>query len=278
MGKSFNPAEASKRHLLKCTLQILREHGFKPRKRLSQNFIVDPALIREILSYVDAKAHVLEIGCGIGTLSKALTSKVQTLLCIEVDSKLCNIASGVVDSHRFVVVNGDARVHAFTRETIVSNIPYHITSDILVKISRESNVTKAVLTVQKEVVDRLLAEPGSKEYGKLTVLARTLFTIRSGGVYPPSSFYPRPEVHSQVVVLTRIRQYTSEIKVLEKITRILFSQRKRRVEKVLESAFSVKLRDLGFIASKVEGKRVFMVPPELWLELSRSLIEKGVLA
>ncbi|MEM4933799.1 MAG: rRNA adenine dimethyltransferase family protein, partial [Desulfurococcaceae archaeon] len=167
MVNHFNPAEVDGRSLLAWTIRVLREHGIKPRKRLSQNFVVDPSLIREILSHVDPGERVLEVGCGIGTLSKAILEKAHTLLCIELDHRLCEVAEEVVDEHRFVIVNGDARELPYAQRTVVSNLPYHVTSDILVKISKENSVTKAVLTVQKEVAERLLARPGSKSYGRL---------------------------------------------------------------------------------------------------------------
>ncbi|MEM0000960.1 MAG: 16S rRNA (adenine(1518)-N(6)/adenine(1519)-N(6))-dimethyltransferase RsmA [Desulfurococcaceae archaeon] len=277
MVNHFNPAEVDGRSLLAWTIRVLREHGIKPRKRLSQNFVVDPSLIREILSHVDPGERVLEVGCGIGTLSKAILEKAHTLLCIELDHRLCEVAEEVVDEHRFVIVNGDARELPYAQRTVVSNLPYHVTSDILVKISKENSVTKAVLTVQKEVAERLLARPGSKSYGRLTVLVGTLFRVEKGGTYPPRSFYPRPQVYHQVVVLTRRSNYTSEVGALEKLTRIFFSQRRRLVEKILAEALGVRAEELGHLKYRIAGKRVSTIDPELWFELSRTLAERGVL-
>lgn len=277
MVRHFNPVEVSGRGLLAWTVRTLREHGIRPRKRLSQNFVVDPILIREVVSHVDPKERVLEVGCGIGTVSKALLEKAETLICVELDHRLCEVAREVVDDHRFVVINGDAREQPYTQKVVVSNLPYHITSDMLVKISRENSVVKAVLTVQKEVAERLLAQPGSKNYGRLTVLVSTLFKIKKGGAYPPRSFYPRPEVYHQVIVLTRRSNYTSEVDALETVTRIFFSQRKRLVEKVLAGVLGVKVEELGHLKDRVAGKRVFSVDPELWLELSRVLVERGAI-
>lgn len=277
MESPFNPLNLATRDLLAWTVRTLREHGVKPRKKLSQNFAVDPSLIREITSHVGRQECVVEIGCGIGTLSMAILTKVKRLLCVEIDPVLCKVASEVVNSPRFIVVNGDARELPYTCEVVVSNIPYHITSDILVKISRENSVMKAVLTVQREVAERLTATPGSRNYGKITVLVNTLFTVQTGGTYSPRSFYPRPEVHHKVLVLTRKSAYTEEVRALEKVTKVFFSQRRRLVEKVLEEFFSTKIEKLGGIKDKVVGKRVFMIPPDLWLEISRALLERGLL-
>lgn len=277
MGKYFNPLEVSRESLLKWTIRTLRSYGIKPRKKLSQNFVVNPFLIREILSHIDDGSDILEIGCGIGTLTGALLSKARTVMCFEIDQKLCEALSRIMCSRNLILVNGDALKLFFNRRTVVSNIPYHITSDILLKISRENIVEKAVLTVQKEIVDRITARPGTRSYGKLTVLLNNLFLIREGGVYPPSSFHPKPEVYHQVVVLIRKKPYSREIEKLELITRIFFSQRRKLVEKVLWDKFNKSLESLGEIRGKISGKRVFMIDPETWLELARVLSDQGVI-
>ncbi|MEM1639748.1 MAG: 16S rRNA (adenine(1518)-N(6)/adenine(1519)-N(6))-dimethyltransferase RsmA [Desulfurococcaceae archaeon] len=277
MEKFSKPLEFDREFLLKWTIGVMRKHGIKPRKKLSQNFIVNPFLIEEILSYTDENSDVLEIGCGIGTLTVALLSKARTVLCYEIDQRLCDVLSKFINDENFILVNGDALKIPFNRRIVVSNIPYHITSDILLKISRENVVEKAVLTLQKEIVDRITARPGSRSYGKLTVLLNNLFAIKEGGVYPPSSFYPKPEVYHQVVVLLRKKPYSQEIEKLEVVTKTFFSQRRRLVEKVLWDKFNKNVDSMGELGRKISGKRVFMLDPETWLELTRILHEQGVI-
>jgi len=220
MEKYFNPLESTRSFLLSWTKTILRKHGVKPRRRFSQNFVVDPLLLREVTGYLESEDYVLEVGCGLGTLSMALLSKTRRLLCIELDPRLCSIARDVVGKSEFIVVNGDALKTPFTSRTLVSNLPYHITSELLVKTARENTVEKVVLTIQREVAERLTAPPGSKQYGRITILVSLLFNVKLGGVYPPSSFYPKPEVSHQVIVLTRKRRYTDEVRVVEDVTRV----------------------------------------------------------
>lgn len=277
MVKFFNPLTSTHREIYSWTLRVLREYGLKPRKSLSQNFIVNPNLLREIVSYVD-QGDIIEIGCGIGTLSLALLTKTRSLTCIEIDSKLCRIARDLVNSPFFTIINGDARIISFTRKQVVSNLPYHITSDILVKIARENNVTKATLTIQREVANRLLAKPGSKNYGRLTVLVNTLFEVKNGGVYSPRSFYPKPEVYHRVVILTRKREYTEEIKALEKLTHILFTQRRRLVEKTLTTMLKIDVSRLDSeTINRIKGKRVYMLDPSTLQELAGNLLREGVI-
>lgn len=276
MVSLFNPVTASRRELINWTLDVLRKYNVKPRKRLSQNFIVNPHLIGEIVAHI-APLDTVEVGCGIGTLSLVLLTRVRRLICIEVDERLCAVATSVVCSPRFLVVNADARMCLPGVEQLVSNVPYHITSDLLVKIARTSSIKRAVLTLQREVAERLLAKPGSRAYGKLTVLVRVLFEVREMGVYSPSSFYPEPEVSHRVIVLERKKQYSEEVCALEVLTRHLFTQRRRLVEKVLASSLGVKVEDLGSLSSAISGKRVFMLGEDTLLELASALRERGVI-
>ncbi|MGC8982508.1 MAG: 16S rRNA (adenine(1518)-N(6)/adenine(1519)-N(6))-dimethyltransferase RsmA [Desulfurococcaceae archaeon] len=277
MANSFSPLELSKKQLYFWTIKILREHGIRPRKKLSQNFVVDPELLREVAGYVE-KEPTVEIGCGIGTLSLALIHKTPRLVCVEIDEKLCEISRDVVKSVKFIVVRGDAREHSLLAKQVVSNLPYHITSDLIVKIARENNIERAVLTVQKEVAERLASKPGTRSYGKLSVLVNVLFAVKLGGVYPPSSFYPAPEVHHQVVVLERKRPYGKDVEFLEVIVKKLFTQRRRVLDKLLEEFFGVKLSELGELGRAISGKRVYFLEPHQLYELAMLIREKGVSA
>lgn len=275
MGNFSNPIEMSRSELLTWTRKVLKDYKLRPRKRLSQSFVVDPLLIREVVSHVGSR-RVLEVGCGIGTLTRAISVKVESLLCVEVDWRLCEVVSNLIDNPLFVVVNGDARYTPIICSEVVSNVPYHITSDILLKISRENSVKKAVLTLQREVADRLLARPGCKNYGKITVLVNVLFNVSAGGVYPPNSFFPKPEVYHRVVILSRKRNYTREIETLENVVKISFSQRRRLILKVFTDLIKVNPADLGPLRARLEGRRVFNVDPETWLEIALLLQERGI--
>lgn len=270
---NFNDTYGS---LLSWTLKTLKEQGLRPRKTLSQNFIVDPRLLRELVFHV-LPEHTLEIGCGIGTLSRFIVPYVKTLVCIEIDEKLCNVARTTVNSPRFLVVNGDATRIPFMAKQVVSNVPYHITSHILIKIAKENSVQRAVLTVQKEVADRLTALPGSRNYGKITILINLVFNVKKGGSYPPRSFYPRPKVYHQVIVLERRVPYSNDMVIMEKVTKKLFTQRKRLVDKLVEEYFNVKLSDLGVVGKRLSGRRVMTLSPMEFYELAVMLRDAGVL-
>lgn len=267
----YPPPLSSSRALYFWTLNVLREHGIKPRKKLSQNFIVNPRLIRDFLRKILPNKTLLEIGAGVGSLSYYLSrSTSKYSIHVEVDEKLTEICVELLGP-RSIVINADALNLEWLVEQVVSNAPYHITSDILVKTARSNSVEYAVFVLQKDVVDRLLAEPGTKEYGRITVLVRLIFEVRRGPVYPPSFFYPKPEVSSQMIVLKRMRRYDETISRLEEITRLLFSKRRKRALKVVYDELGLSIdhvRRLG-----IDDKtRVYELSPEVFLRLAELAI------
>lgn len=276
MEKHFEVLKLNSRDLRSWTLSVLKLYGLKPRKKLSQSFVVDPRLINEVASYTEYK-DTTEIGCGIGTLSLAIIGKVRSLVCIEIDERLCNVAKSIVKAPNFIVVCGDATRLELDGEQLVSNLPYHVTSSILVKLARQNNIKRAVLTVQREVGERLTSTPGAKSYGKITVLIKVLFDVKAGNIYPPSSFYPQPKVYHQVVLLIRKREYDEYVEVLEKVTKKLFTQRRRIVDKVFENLFKLRLEELGAIGKRVSGRRIYSLSPQDLLELAIAVRDRGLL-
>ncbi|MEM1741963.1 MAG: 16S rRNA (adenine(1518)-N(6)/adenine(1519)-N(6))-dimethyltransferase RsmA [Desulfurococcaceae archaeon] len=230
----------NRRELYKWTTSVLREYSIKPLKKLSQSFVVDPRVIDDFLNRIEPGLTTIEIGAGLGTLSYFLVDYCKNkVLLYEIDYRLVKLLREIIDKPNAIIINSDALLHEWLVEQLVSNTPYSITTDILVKLARSNCIRKAVLVLQKDVVNRLVSKPGTRNYGRITVLINSVFKIKPGRVYPPSSFYPPPEVSSQIIVLERVRDYDSEIALLEEVTRRLFSKRRRRVVKVLNEEFGL---------------------------------------
>lgn len=246
----------------------MKENGVRPSKKLSQNFVINPFLIKSIVDSASFEDTV-EIGCGIGTLTLFLVERVKTLVCIEYDERMVKIASRNVENPRFVPVRGDVLTTGLHRPQVVSNLPYHITSDVLISIARDNKVSRAVLTLQKEVGDRLAAPPGSEAYGRLSVIIQLLFELDLKGVYPSRSFYPAPKVASSLIILRRKRNYDESVEKVENITRVMFSQRRRNARKVAETRLKIKPEILDKIIPN--GRRVFELEPEVFAKLSAEL-------
>jgi len=266
----IKPPPLRRKSLMVWTKSLLREIGIRPRRKYSQNFIVDPTVIRDFIARLQLDKPFIEIGCGLGTLSYYLSLSVKkNNLLFEIDGRLASIAAEIVVPPSMVIVS-DALEHEWIYEQVVSNAPYHITSDILVKLSRTNNVKRAILVLQEDVVNRITADPGTPTYGRLTVLIKTLFKTSKGPVYPPSSFYPSPEVSSQMIVLERIRKYDKDMEMLEEITRILFSKRRKKAMKVISRDLGVNLDSCRDV-SIAPDLRVYELDPGVLLRLVECL-------
>ncbi|NPA84832.1 MAG: ribosomal RNA small subunit methyltransferase A [Crenarchaeota archaeon] len=215
--------------LLSWTRSKLFEIGLRPSKRLGQNFTVNPKIVEYFASKVPEGAEVIEIGAGLGTVTKALARKAKAVAAVEKDKRLCELLKEL-DIHNVKVLCTDALEVELDSEVVVGSLPYSISGPFLAKAFTSGSWKLAVFLLQKEVAERLLARPGSREYGRLTVLARLCCEAEPGPVWGPESFYPRPEVLSKHVVLKKVRSVPPEF---SSFLACVFSQRNKKAKKVL---------------------------------------------
>jgi 16S rRNA (adenine1518-N6/adenine1519-N6)-dimethyltransferase len=189
-----------------------------PKSRLGQNFLRDPQAIRRIVAALGdcAGRTVVEIGPGMGAITRELAAKAGKMLALEVDPELASslaaefgagpgepVAAGSnVEIETVDVLSFDfaaASAAAGERLIVAGNLPYYITSPILLKLTENAAVLdRAVLMVQREVADRVTAAPGSRDYGLLSVTVQMHGPVEPLFTLPPSAFSPAPEVHSTV--------------------------------------------------------------------------------
>lgn len=237
----INPASLTRRDIVKWIKLNLSRYGIRLRRRLSQILLVDPHAYRVILDTIekitDRQTSVLvEIGAGLGTLTSALaTIDGAYIIALEIDKKFTPVLRELQEElYNVDIVIGDATAlikSIRSLHVVVGNLPYHITSDLILAISA-TNAPFSVITIQKDVADRLTAEPGSKNYGKISILVQYLFDIEIIRILPPNSFLPKPEVFSSIVMLRRVRSY-SEYAPLEQLVKCLFSYKRKHVLKSL---------------------------------------------
>ncbi|MEK7728924.1 MAG: 16S rRNA (adenine(1518)-N(6)/adenine(1519)-N(6))-dimethyltransferase RsmA [candidate division KSB1 bacterium] len=184
-------------------------NDFQPRKSLGQNFLLDENVLRKIVRAIDPKPedHFVEIGPGMGALTKHLLEAGSHCLAVEIDQRLIPLLQERFAAYpNFKLLNQDFRevaLNGFAGEhklRLVGNIPYHITSHLVfTAFAQRALLRDMLLTVQREVAERIVATPGGKEYGILSIMSQTfahaelLFTIS------PHVFRPKPEVESAVV-------------------------------------------------------------------------------
>ncbi len=219
---------------------------------------------------MDRNKPLIEIGSGLGSLSYYLSRYIdKPSIFFEIDQRLAEITVKFIEKPD-ILINSDALLHEWRLNQLVSNTPYSITSKLLVKLARSNYVERAVLVLQKDVVDRIIAEPGSREYGRLSILIKILFNIEKGPVYPPDSFFPKPEVSSQLIVLHRKRSYDELIMVLEEITRKIFSFRRKKALKILSRQLGVDKDFLEKIGVSSD-KRIYELDEAVLLRLAEYL-------
>ncbi|AEG58440.1 16S rRNA (adenine(1518)-N(6)/adenine(1519)-N(6))-dimethyltransferase RsmA [Desulforamulus ruminis] len=203
--------------------EIINAHGFKVRKALGQNFLMDANIIDKIVQAANLSEQDLafEIGPGLGVLTRRLARSAGKVLAVEIDRNLLPILKETLaDSAGAEVIHGDALKLDFDRLAsektggifgsraraykLVANLPYYITTPLLIHLLTGGfNLECMVVMMQKEVADRLKAPPGGKDYGSLSVLVQYFTQPEVVARVPKTVFYPAPEVESTVIRLTR---------------------------------------------------------------------------
>lgn len=180
-----------------------------PRKSLGQHFLIDPNIVRKIVAVAELRPEetVLEIGPGRGILTRALCGAAHAVVAVEVDPKLVEYGKAQLrDCANLDLRQGDALdwpLEALPPATVVvANLPYYLSTPLLFRLlEARDRFDRLVLMLQTEVARRLVAQPGSKDYGVLSVMAQAFSRPRLAFQVSPSCFRPRPEVGSAVVTL-----------------------------------------------------------------------------
>ena len=209
------------------TKAVLERHGFTFKKSFGQNFLTDTNILQKIVdtAEIDKNVNVIEIGPGIGALTEFLTENAAEVMAFEIDERLVPILEDTLRDHDNVkVINEDVlkadlqtRVKEFENPDlpikVVANLPYYITTPILMHLI-ESKIPFAefVVMMQKEVADRISAEPNTKAYGSLSIAVQYYMTAKVAFVVPRTVFVPAPNVDSAILKMTRRKQPLVEVK------------------------------------------------------------------
>ncbi|RPG16618.1 MAG: ribosomal RNA small subunit methyltransferase A [Pelagibacteraceae bacterium TMED124] len=242
------------------------------KKSLGQNLLIDKNILNKIaeLSSINGKV-VFEVGPGTGNLTEIiLKKKPKKLLLVEKDKRFCQILSKKLDLEKnFIIYNEDILKFNFDKninpDIVFGNLPYNISTQILAKFIKFNEwpppFSKIIFMFQKEVADRILAKPNTKKYGRISVLANFRLDIVDSFKISRKCFLPVPDVDSKIIIFspkTKTNYYIKNIKNLEKITEILFSGRRKMINK----AFSKIFKDYEKIANAL-GINLKKRPAEL---------------
>ena len=215
------------------------------RKRFGQNFLVDAQIVSRIVSTISPKKSddIVEIGPGKGALTFPLLDHLDKLSVIEIDRDLISFLK-LKKQEKLTIYEADALKFDYglisNNLRIVGNLPYNISSPLLFYLlSRRNQIIDMTFMLQKEVVDRIVARHGSKTYGRLSVMMQTFFEVESMFAVPKESFDPQPKIESAILYLkTRTKPLTENSKLLEKIVKISFSQRRKTLKNCLKLILS----------------------------------------
>lgn len=244
MMETIHPQIASR----EATMHILQAFHLHASKRLGQNFLIDANIVRGIVEAAGIVSgdRVLEIGPGIGTLTQGLAEAGAAVTAVELDKKLPAVLAETLAGYEQVrIVPGDILkidIRALMSDEpfkVVANLPYYITTPILMALLEQRLPVSSIVTmVQKEVAERMTAQPGGKEYGSLSVAVQYYTEPAIVLDVPPRSFLPAPEVDS-VVIACRVRTQPAvtvkDERLFFRLVRAAFGQRRKTLANALKT-------------------------------------------
>ena len=257
--------------------QFLRASDFRPSKKLGQNFLTDENVARKMIRLLDPREHetFLEIGAGAGALTLPLARKGVRVFAVEVDRRLAAaLRAGLGEFPNVEVLEKDilrldvprlaARLSGGAKPgelQVLGNLPYSITTQIVLFLIRNRrHIGRALLTVQKEYAERLLAGTGTRQYGSITVLVRFHAEVENVMTVSPGCFFPKPEVGSSVLRVTFRKRPAVRVKdeaTFVNVVRASFSHRRKMVLNSIAERFDLEKNSVAslFRQAGVDGTR-----------------------
>jgi 16S rRNA (adenine1518-N6/adenine1519-N6)-dimethyltransferase len=231
------------------TKDIVKKYGFRFTKSLGQNFLVDDTVVRDIVKGADINGEdfVIEIGPGVGTLTRELLKTAKRVCSIELDSELIPILNEELkDYDNFNLIHEDALKVDFNEifggeqsVKLVANLPYYVTTPIIARLLNEEYKFKSLtIMIQKEVAERINSEPDCKEYGALSLLVQYYCDTNIVRRVGPGSFIPQPKVDSIVIRLDRLpepRVRVRDSKLFFRVIRDAFNMRRKTLWNALKN-------------------------------------------
>jgi 16S rRNA (adenine1518-N6/adenine1519-N6)-dimethyltransferase len=285
-------------HTISQIRQLLESSGIKPNKRLGQHFLIDLNLMRLLAESAEIKKKdvVLEAGCGTGSFTAILAQKAGRIIAIELDTNLFKIAREQLSEFDNIdLLNIDIleNKNTISEEVIkllliahrtfpghivlAANLPYNVASPVMMNlITGRIKADAMYVTVQKEVADRMTAQPGSSGYGVLSIIMQASGDVEIIRILKPSVFWPRPQVDSAMVKFVRSRSKTDLIEDIELFASIvhLFMNHRRKTlhaSSRLEEAKIAGIKDWADIFEKCginPRLRPDQIPPEQYVTLA----------
>ncbi len=272
--------------------EVLASQGFKFKKQFGQNFITDQNLLASIVegAGADKNSTVVEIGCGAGTLTKAIAARAKSVVAFEIDRELAPVLAVTlagVDNAEVVFrdfsrVNMEEFERTMPPYIVIANLPYYITTPLVMQfIERSKKCLSLTVMVQEEVAERFCAQAGTAEYGAVTANIALRGVCKIVRRVPRTMFYPRPNVDSAVVRID-IAEGNVRVKdaaLYKKVVRAAFASRRKTFENNLMQTFGISRAAAGAALSacghdaKVRGEQL---SPNQFAALADYFFEEGI--
>ena len=240
------------------TIEVLQKYHFNFQKKFGQNFLIDPNVLERIMDAAEITGEdcVLEIGPGIGTMTQYLCERARHVISVEIDKNLIPILEDTLAAYdNKTIINEDILKVDMNRLAeeynggkpmkVVANLPYYITTPIITGLFENKVPLKSItIMVQKEVADRMQEEPGTKDYGALSLAVQYYARPEIVANVPPNCFIPRPNVGSAVIRLTRYEVPPVTVKDEKKMFELIrasFNQRRKTLVNGLGNARNLNL-------------------------------------
>ena len=272
---------------------ILTRHGFHFKKQFGQNFISDTNLLESIVtaSGIDENTTVVEIGCGAGTLTRALAEKAKKVYAYDVDTALQPVLAETLAGldnvevifRDFTKVNLPQLDEEIGEFTVVANLPYYITTPLITKLLEESEKVQGIsIMVQEEVAERFCAKENTAEYGSITAAIALKGEAKIVKRVSRNLFYPRPNVDSAVVKITfnRGRVAVKSEKAYRQTVKCAFLNRRKTLENNLVNFFKLTREQSKAVLSTAgidEKARGETLSPQRLAVLADALLDAGIL-
>ncbi len=272
---------------------VLEKHGFRFKKQFGQNFISDTNLLKSIVeaSGITEETTIVEIGCGAGTLTRALAETAKKVYAFDIDKDLQPVLAETLTGldnvevifRDFNKINLQELEKEIGEYTVVANLPYYITTPLVTKLLEESEMVQGLsIMVQEEVAERFCAKENTPEYGSITAAIALKGEAKIVKRVSRNLFYPRPNVDSAVVKITFVKERipVKSKTAYRQTVKCAFLNRRKTLENNLVNFFNVSretAKEILLLSGVEEKARGETLSPTRLAQLSDVLVEKGVI-
>ena len=250
---------------IKAVKSLLDKYNLNAKKGFGQNFLVDDNILKKIAYSLNDKNYkgVIEVGPGLGSLTRYLVETYDKVLCYEIDTDMIEVLNDTIESDKLKIKEGDFLKSNVSKDIkeyfdgsvcLIANLPYYITSPILLKLLEEVREIKdIVIMIQKEVAERFVAKPNTKDYNALSVLIQYFTKAEKLFDVSPNAFVPAPKVSSSVIHLCykdKEELTGDDLAFFLKFNRNIFKQRRKTLVNNLSASYPISKEEAGNILEK----------------------------